>query len=100
MNTKLSIVASAMAMLGMNKDINKGFNVFQALQIIADSAKPKGMRSSIKSHPSAQTVKRKQRDDGAHSMRCQFRIKGNTIMADGRHKLYMKNGVVTSRESL
>lgn len=93
---KLSIVASAMvAMFGKNED--KSYSVFEHLQHIADKAKPKGQRSSTPSAHSYAMLRKQKKLNDEHSLRCQFRIKGNTIMADGKHRFYIKHGQVVDR---
>lgn len=93
---KLSIVASAMvAMFGRNED--KSYSVFEHLQHIADKAKPKGQRSSTPSAHSYAMMRKQNELNSKHSLRCQFRIKGNEIMANGKHRLYIKNGEIVDR---
>lgn len=94
--TKLSIVASALQMFRL-KQQHSGWNVFEQMQRVANKAKPRGKRISQPSSPSYAMMRKQNKEADAHAMRCQFRVKGNTIMADGRHRFYLKNGVFVDR---
>lgn len=96
--SKLSIVASAMALFGATqKRQDLSLSVFDQMQKVADKAKPKGERISQPSAPSYSMQRKHDKENGLHSMRCQFRIKGNELMANGKHRLYMKNGEIVDR---
>lgn len=94
--SKLSIVASKL-FGAKQKRQDLGWSVFDQMQRVADKAKPKGMRISQPSAPSYAMMRKRNKENGLHSMRCQFRIKGNELMANGKHRLYMKNGEVVDR---
>lgn len=96
--SKLSIVASAMALFGAEQNRQDlGWSVFDQMQRVANKAKTKGERISQPSAPSYEMQRKTNKENGLHSMRCQFRIKGNEIMANGKHRFYMKNGEIVDR---
>lgn len=101
--TKLSMATCVMALkniIGYGRKVDSDITVMDTFKWISKNAKPKGRRISTASHPNYEMQRKQKEVNDKHSMRCQFRIKGNTITADGKHQFYMKNGVVTNRESL
>lgn len=93
---KLSIVASKLFGTKQKRQ-DLGWTVFDQMQRVANMARPKGERISQPSAPSYAMQRKANKENGLHSLRCQFRIKGNEIMADGKHRFYMKHGQIIDR---